>query len=165
MGLLRKSTAFEEIGGDELRQKIAAARRELRALEHADPAEVVRQGRAAANLKRIDTLVESIETGRAELASRSQEAAVNILPAIRAFREDERAKRERHKQLEAVLSALRFVVARRHPELEGQQLVADRLDESERAELIELVAKARQYVYDDGPQLDEKETVAYERLL
>jgi hypothetical protein len=88
------------------------------------------------------------------------------MPVGRAFRERDDARKEREKRLAPLMSALSFVIARSHPELRNETLVADRLSVSEGEELVALVKKARALVFEEGAEpLTEAEQERYGQLL
>ena len=105
-----------------------------------------------------------MELGKAELRAREHQAFVDHMPAQRAFRDEQAARDVRKKELKPLLSALNFVVARKHPELAGQKLVAERLSEADAGTLVKLVKKARAIAHEeDAEPLTAQETAEYER--
>jgi hypothetical protein len=160
----RKGRKLEELDDEGIRARIAAATAEIRQIDALPPAQV--RGKEAETLKRYERAVEIVEVGRAELGSREQERMIANLPARRAFRDLEDERRKRRDARQPVVSALRFAAARRHPELDGATLAADRLSESEGQELAAIVKKARAVVYQEGAEpLSEAKTRRYEELL
>jgi hypothetical protein len=149
---------------EEIRARIAAAEQTMREIDRLSPRQV--RGKESETLKRYERAVELAEVGKAELASRRYESVIANAPTRRAYRDHEDERRKKREVRQPVVSALRFVVARAHSELDGVTLAADRLSESEGQELAALVKKARAAVYQEGAEpLSEAETRRYEQLV
>lgn len=159
-----RKAKLERVDDEALKARLAAAEATVREIDALPPAKV--RGREKDVLGRYEKALAMIDLGRAELATREHEHVAANAPARRALRDEEDARRAKHKALAPVLSSLEFVRRRAHTEVRGCTLVADRLSPEEGAELAALVAKQRAVlVREDAEPLSEAEESRYEELV
>ena len=159
-----RKAKLDRVDDEALKARLAAAEATVREIDALPPAKV--RGREKDVLGRYERALEIVDVGRAELASRQHESVIANAPARREYRdqEDERTKKREARQ--PVVSALRFAVARAHPELTGATLAADRLSETEAEELVALVKRVRRLVFEeDAEPLSDPEIARYETLM